>query len=119
MDLKNLPKFENDKKLVRRFGFLMEEWRRAYDRVDLQHEIQYAHAWLLSSAKRYTDMSRFLNNWLKSAQRRALEGKPNLVIHKHYAEQKPDDSEVMTGSDWAKMKGAIRASRLPIQSQPE
>lgn len=109
MKLSSLPKFDADKKLVRRFWLLWEEWKRAYPSIDHLNELQWAHAWLLSSGKQYRDMSRFLNNWMKSAQKRFLEKNPVKWCQPgKYHEEKPKDEDIMTGDDFKKMRDAIK-----------
>lgn len=110
MILAGLQKFEKDQKLVRRIDFLWLEWQRAYPTVDLKEQLQWAHAYLVTSGKRYTDMARYLNNWFKrsagwaSQDAKAMPVKP---FSKPYHEAQPE-GEVMTGDDFSAMRRAIR-----------
>lgn len=104
MDISILPKFFADKKLVRRFDLLMLEWKRAYPDVNLDNQIQWAHAWLISSGKKYTDMGRFLNNWLKNEQKKIALNKPTATKPILYKEQIPAEEELLTYEDIVKSK---------------
>lgn len=96
--LAGLKKFENDPKLVRRIEILIYEWNRAYPNVNIKEQLQWAHAWLVSSGKPYKDMSKFLNFWMRGAQRRALESKP-VALHKPYKEAIPKQEDLLTYED--------------------
>lgn len=114
MILEKLPKFEADQKLVRRIDFLWAEWQRAYPTVDLKEQLQWAHAYLVSSGKRYTDMARYLNNWFKRCELWA-KNTPAIAVKpftKPYKEPEPE-GEIMSGEDWLKMRRAIRNERIP------
>lgn len=111
IDISKYPCFLRDPKLVKRINFLEVEWRRAYPEVDLESQIGWANAWLISSGKKYQDMSRFLNNWFKRCAQdlqkaRANPGPIQLPAAKKYVETKPE-GEVMSAEDWRKIKEAL------------
>lgn len=115
LDLTGCKKFENDARLKHRLLFLEQEWHRAYPRVDLQKQLGWAHAWLISSNKRYTDMTRFLNNWFKRCQMElekieVLQG-PIVMPKPTFKEEKPNENDVMTEDDFKKMREAIRETK--------
>lgn len=111
--LAGMAKFEANYKLSTKINFLVIAWERSYPNIDVKSQIQWAHCWLLENPKKdKKDYVRFLGNWMRSAQGRAAERKTNVIVHKPYKEQKPDDSEIMSGEDWSKMKGALRAPRV-------
>jgi hypothetical protein len=109
MILDGLTKFETNFKLNQRIGVLLMEWDRSYPNIDVRSQIQWAHCWLLENPKKdKKDYVRFLGNWMRTAQARAVERKTNVVVHKPYVEAKPAQDDVMTGEDFKKMREAIR-----------
>lgn len=111
LNIKGYKKFENDSKFTKRVLFLEQEWRRAYPLVDLQKQLGWAHAWLISNNKKYTDMTRFLNNWFRRCQQDLEVSNTStgpIQMPKKYVETKPDESEIMQPDDFAKMKEAIK-----------
>lgn len=107
--LTGLSKFAADKTLSDRIGVLLMEWERTYTHIDVRSQIQWAHNWLLENpTKDKKNYIRYLGNWMRSAEKRALERKTNVVVHKAYKEDKPADEEVMTGEDIRRMREAIR-----------
>lgn len=107
--LTGLTKFESHKPLADRIGILLIEWERSYPNIDVRSQIQWAHNWLLENPKKdKKNYVRFLGNWMRSAQARALERKTNVVAHKKYVEHKPEESELPTAEDFQKMKEALR-----------
>lgn len=109
--LKGYPKFEKDQKLVGRFPLLLESWKKSYPLVDIKEQIGWSHAWLLSSGKRYEDMSRFINNWLMGCQKRYLEITSKTLKLKPYIETRPDESELPGEEDFKRMKESLRINK--------
>jgi hypothetical protein len=111
IDLSKYPKFAADSRLVKRWAFLEIEWRRAYPKVDIDNQIGWASAWLVSSGKKYTDMARFLNNWFKRCaqdlDKASTSNGPIRMPPRPYKEEIPPEGEIMTASDWAKLKEQI------------
>ena len=96
---------------MKRLAFLEIEWQRAYPNVQLQKQIGWAHAWLLSNGKKYTDMGRFLNNWFRRCQQdleKAGMSTSPIQMPKTYKEEKPKEEEIMTADDFKKMRREIR-----------
>ena len=111
IDFAIYPKFAADSRLMKRLAFLEVEWRRAYQDVDLQSQAGWAHAWLITSGKKYHDMSRFLNSWFRRCQQdlnmtKDMKG-PARMPAKTYQEPKPE-GEVMDAEDFSKLREAIR-----------
>lgn len=116
LNLTGFKKFERDSRLMKRILFLEQEWARAYPLVDLQKQLGWAHVWLITSGKRYTDMGRFLNNWFRRCQQdleRSNNSAGPIQMPKPYKEERPHESEVMTSDDIRKMREAIRDSKRP------
>ncbi|MCU0916981.1 MAG: hypothetical protein MUC88_20825 [Planctomycetes bacterium] len=62
--------FEDDKTIQERGDALLKNWKDAYPNVNVEAEIRKAHSWLISNPRRRKkNLSRFLNNWIKSASR--------------------------------------------------
>jgi len=89
--LKGLRRFETDESLKKKLLFLVDEWRRMFPELKIQEQIQYAHYWLMKKAE-------------EIRKTKPVFGHP---VQK-YVEQKPNDEEVMTDADFAKMREAIR-----------
>ncbi len=120
MILKGLAKFENNPQLTQRIGILLMEWQRSYPNIDVRSQIQWAHCWILENPKRdKKDYVRFLGNWMRTAQARAVERKTNVVVHKPYREEKPVEEEVMSGDDFRKMREALRKPEIKNNSSLE
>lgn len=111
IDLAIYPKFAADAKLMKRSAFLEIEWRRAYTDVDFDKQVGWAHAWLITSGKKYHDMARYLNSWFRRCQadidKAKTAGGPIVLPRSNYKESLPE-GEVMTPEDWARMREAIR-----------
>lgn len=114
MNLQGLSKFEADKKLAKRIEVLMMEWHRAYPNVDLKEQLQWAHAWLITSGKRYQDMGRFLNNWFRRCQKDFNANRSFVPKYHTYQETRPKEDDVLSGDDISKMKEVIRGSKRTI-----
>jgi hypothetical protein len=109
--LEHLKKFANDPKLNQRIGVLIMEWERSYPHIDVRSQIQWAHNWLLENPKKdKKDYIRFLGNWMRSAEQRALDTKrmkaPEIGMYK---EPQPD-GEVMSGDDFKRMRETLHAN---------
>lgn len=112
LEIEKYPKFANDSKLKKRILFLEVEWHRAYPLVDLSKQLGWAHAWLVTSGKRYSDMARFLNNWYRRCQAdlekyQTSTGPIKMPTPKKYVEEKPAEDQVMSGEDFARMREHI------------
>lgn len=64
---RELPRFEKDALLNQRIGFLMSEWFRTFPELNLKHEIQMAHYYMVCHSKKYKRLDVFLSNWMKRA----------------------------------------------------
>jgi len=63
------------RRLWERWDSYLSTWQAAYPHVDVVAEIRKAHAWeLCNPGKRKRDVPRFLNNWLKNAERQKAAG---------------------------------------------
>lgn len=76
MDLTGLCHFQKDGKFVARADMMAAAWAIAYPHVDIKKQMAWAHAWLVSSGKKYTDMGRFLNNWMKFCEEKWIKENP-------------------------------------------
>lgn len=108
--LKGLKLFENNFGLRAKIETLLTEWKRAYPSVDIKSQLAWAHSWLSSNPKNMKkDLPRFLNNWMKSEERRNQERRgterraPML-----YKEHRPPEDELLTPEDFQKMREALR-----------
>lgn len=110
LDITGYKKFEQDSRLMKRILFLEQEWQRAYPSVDLQKQLGWAHAWLVSNSKKYSDMTRFLNNWFRRCQqdidRLGLSTNP-IQMPQKFQETLPQEHDVMDASDFQKMREAL------------
>jgi hypothetical protein len=71
-DLMGLELYSVDVKLCSQWPSLHETWQKAYPAVDVMGEVRRAHAWEVANPKlRKINRSRFLNNWMRSAQDQA------------------------------------------------
>ena len=115
IDIKLYPKFATDSRLVKRWAFLEIEWRRAYPTVDLDKQIGWAHSWLVTSGKKYSDMARFLNNWWKRCaqdlDKAGASTGPIQMPRKTYKEEIPPEEEIVTPGDFQALKEALRAKK--------
>jgi len=106
--LKGLRRFETDESLKKKLLFLVDEWRRMFPELKIQEQIQYAHYWLITHGVYRKRHDLYLSNWMKKAE----EIRKTKPVFGHpvqkYVEQKPNDEEVMTDADFAKMREAIR-----------
>lgn len=67
--LAGLKLYEANIPLKERLPELIEAWKMAYPRINIEKEILAAHAWEMSNpTKRKTQKARFLNNWMRQAQ---------------------------------------------------
>ena len=109
MILKGLKKFENDAKLNRMIFDLYNSWVTTYTHIDVRAQIQWSHNWLLENPKKdKKDYVRYLGNWMRNAEKRALDKRTNVVIHKTYKEEKPKLEDVMDAEDFKRLREAIR-----------
>lgn len=107
--LSGLKKFESNFQIASKIDALVIAWETTYTHINVHSQIQWAHTWLLENPKKdKKDYVRYLGNWMRQAEARALDRRTNVVVHKTYKEEKPADEEVMTGEDFKKMREAIR-----------
>lgn len=98
-DLLELPYFDEDKDLIRRYPKLKAEWSKAYPAVDIPMEIRNAHAWQSADTRRKKIRQvQFLRNWLATAQQNAWKNKKGeskngngTEPRKHFHEGTPED----------------------------
>jgi hypothetical protein len=100
--LMGLTKFKND---AIRIEDLMKDWMTAYPHIDVPSQIHWAHNWLLENPKKdKKNYVRFLGNWMRSAERMAVERGTNIVRHKPYKEQRPAEDEIVDAETIARAK---------------
>lgn len=110
LDLSALPKFS-------KFRFqivqLIPDWEKSYPHIDVLSQVQWAHNWILENPKKdKKNYVRYLGNWMRNAERRALERKTNVTAYSAYKEDRPPESELPAEEDFRKMKEALKKRRL-------
>lgn len=109
LDLAGLSKFK-----AQRFQIfqMIPEWQKSYPHIDVMSQIQWAHNWILENPKKdKKNYVRYLGNWMRNAEQRALERRTNVVRHGAYKEDRPEESELPGPEDFAKLKEAVHDAK--------
>lgn len=89
----DLPLYEQDKKLCKKWHKLLASARTAYPGIDILAEVRKAHAWEVANpSRRKKDRVRFLNNWFSRAQDkpRQAEDVTKEDVHDFFAKRGKD-----------------------------
>lgn len=87
----------------------VSEWSDVFEvsPAEIERQIGLAHGWILVNPKKApkSNIMRYLYNWMLIAQRKgSLLKRPR----ENFQEQKPDEDQVMTGEDFARMRKVLR-----------
>jgi hypothetical protein len=93
-ELRDLPFYAEDKKLLARWNELLVRWHRQCPGVNVETEVNRAHEWEVDNPqKRKTNKVAFLNNWMRRAQDRAARfpGAQQQATHSPISAKPPVD----------------------------